>query len=510
MKETINKSEKFHTIINICTGIVVLIFNLGVSFFVSPHIVKNLGEEANGFTQLANNFVTYASLITVAFNSMAGRFISVCYHKNDMEGVQRYYSSTMICNLIIASVLAPIATIIVLNLQRIIVIENADVLDVKILFASVFANFFISLLTSIFSISMFVKNALFIQNLLSLIRSVLNACALLVLFTIFPPKVFFVSMVGVVWTVLFSIVNFIIHNKLMPDLKISRKYFSKESVKNMVASGVWNTINQCGNLLMTGLDLIVTNLLVSPSAMGVLAVAKTVPTAITGLASTLNTNLAPSLTIAWAKDDNERLLKALKSGMKISCVIVSIPLMVFCAHGVEFYKLWMPSLDAKQLTLLSFLSCMALVPWAGPQVMNNIFSATNRLKVNTITFCGAGLLNVLIVFILLKYTKLELIAIAGTSSVITIIRCLTIVAPYIAHLLNVKWYTFYKDVLISLLCCGINYGISKGIALLFNADSWSVLFLAVLVSCILTFAIDFFVILSKKERDMLLKRILRK
>lgn len=510
MNENKVKSDKFHTAVNICTGIIVLIFNLGVSFFVSPYIVKSLGEEANGFTQLANNFVTYASLITVAFNSMAGRFISVCYHKNDIEGVNKYFSSTMICNLIITAIFAPIATVIVWRLQNIIVIENANVMDVKILFACVFINFFISLDASVYNIAMFVKNELFIQNICSLIKSILNACVLLVIFALFPPKIYFISVVAIVWTILLAIANYIIHNRLMPELKINRRYFSLKAIKSMLASGIWNTVNQCGHLLMTGLDLIVTDLFVSPSAMGMLAVAKTVPTAITSLASTLNTNLAPSLTRAWAEENHENLMKTIKSGMKISCVIVSIPLMVFCAHGVEFYKLWMPSLDAKQLTLLSFLSCMALVPWAGPQVLNNIFSATNRLKVNTITFCGAGLLNVLIVFILLKYTKLELIAIAGTSSVITIIRCLTIVAPYIAHLLNVKWYTFYKDVLISLLCCGINYGVSKGIALLFNADSWSILFLAVLVSCILTFAIDFFVILSKKERDMLLKRILRK
>lgn len=510
MKEVTAKSEKIHTVINIFTGIIVLIFNLGVSFFVSPYIVKNLGEEANGFTQLANNFVTYASLITVAFNSMAGRFISVCYHKDDMDGVNRYYSSTMICNLIISAVLLPVAIFVVWKLQNIIAIENADITDVKILFTCVFANFFISLITSVYNISMFVKNELFIQNICTLIKSIMNALVLFVLFAVFPPKIYFVSLVAVVWTVLLALAYYIIHNKLMPNLKISRRNFSKEAVKNMVSSGIWNTVNQCGHLLMTGLDLIVTDLLVSPSAMGVLAIAKTVPSAITSLASTLNTNLSPSLTIDWAKGDNEKLLGSLRSGMKISCVIVSVPLMVFCAHGVEFYSLWMPTLDPKQLTLLSFLTCMALVPWAGPQVLNNVYSATNKLKVNTITFCGAGMLNVALVFILLKYTNLELIAIAGTSSVITIIRCLTVTAPYVAYLLKLKWYTFYKDVLISVVCCAVNYAVAKGIGMLVHADSWLKLFGAVAVSCIFTFALDFFLVLSNKERAIIIKRLKRK
>ncbi len=39
-------------------------------------------------------------------------------------------------------------------------------------------------------------------------------------------------------------------------------------------SGIWNSVNQCGHLLLTGLDLLLSNLFVSPYAMGVVAVSK--------------------------------------------------------------------------------------------------------------------------------------------------------------------------------------------------------------------------------------------
>ncbi len=510
LKEQINQSQKLQITINVFTGILVLIFNMGVSFFVSPYIVKTLGEEANGFTQLANNFVTYASLITIAFNSMAGRFIAVCYHKGDIEGVNKYYSSTMICNLMITLILLPVAIFVVLYLENIIKIVSADVFDVKVLFSCVFINFFISLLTSIYGISMFVKNALYIQNIISLIRSVLNAALLIILFYIFPPRIFFVSMIGVALSIVFTCVNVFIHKSLMPNIHIRKQYFSIEAVKRMVSSGIWNTINQCGNLLMTGLDLIVTNLLVSPASMGVLAVAKTVPTAITNLASTLNSNLAPSLTINWAKGNRAVLLRTLRSGMKLSSVIVSIPLMVFCAFGVEFYSLWMPTLDAKQLTLLSFLTCMALVPWAGPQALNNIFTATNKLKVNSVTFCISGLLNVVVVFLLLKYTDLGIYAVAGTSSVIQIIRCVTVTAPYIAHLMELKWYTFYRDALLSTFCCLLNYIISRAVGMVIGANNWGILVLDVALSVIISFGVDLIVVLNKEERAQLRAKIIKR
>lgn len=73
------------TLFNLVTGIVNVLLTFSVGFFLSPFIVSKLGAEANGFTQLASNFVVYATLITTAFNSMAGRFVSVCFHRGEID-----------------------------------------------------------------------------------------------------------------------------------------------------------------------------------------------------------------------------------------------------------------------------------------------------------------------------------------------------------------------------------------------------------------------------------------
>ena len=89
-----NDQTKLINTINIITGIATMIIQLMVSFFLSPFIVENIGEAANGFTQLANNIVSYATLISLAFNSMASRFISVNFHKGNNEKVKRYFTAT--------------------------------------------------------------------------------------------------------------------------------------------------------------------------------------------------------------------------------------------------------------------------------------------------------------------------------------------------------------------------------------------------------------------------------
>ena len=63
--------------INIIASLVAFFVQFGISFFLSPYIVSRLGEEAYGFINLSNNFVSYASLLAVAVNSMASPITSI-------------------------------------------------------------------------------------------------------------------------------------------------------------------------------------------------------------------------------------------------------------------------------------------------------------------------------------------------------------------------------------------------------------------------------------------------
>ena len=501
------KNEKWQTMFNLVSGILAMAVNLGIQFFLSGYIVENLGEEANGFTQLANNFVSYATLITLAFNSMASRFMAIQYHQGKKEKVKVYYSSVLICNFLLCVGLIPIAIGIVRNLERLIVIEQANLLDVKILFGCVFLNFFASLLVSVASMSMFVTNTVYYQNLIQLLRYVLNGILLLCAFSFCPPKIYYVSFIAMILTVASYPVFRVIQSKLMPELKFCIRDFKGYAVQEMFASGIWNTVNQCGHMLMTGLDLLLANLFISPASMGLLSVAKTIPNAIINLAGILNTNFAPAVTINWARGEKDVTLRQLRSSMKISSVLVSISIMTFISYGVQFYSLWMPTLDAKKLTILSFLTCMAFIPWAGTQALYNVFTAAKRLKVNSIAFTVTGVINVAVVYGCLKYTQMGVFAIAGTSSVLTVIRNLIITAPYIAKLLGLKWYEFYRDVWTSLACCMINLAASFLVKCIYMPHSWISLVFCVFGTCLITFTADLFFILDKDERAKLKEKL---
>ena len=73
--------DKKQFIINLAASLVNFAVNMGIGFAITPFIVSRVGAEAYGFAGLANTMVGYATLFTIALNSVAGRFITVAYHQ---------------------------------------------------------------------------------------------------------------------------------------------------------------------------------------------------------------------------------------------------------------------------------------------------------------------------------------------------------------------------------------------------------------------------------------------
>lgn len=79
--------------INIVATCISFIVSFGISFFLTPFIVKSLGAAAYGFVGLTNTIISYTELVTVALNALAGRFITIEYVRGRIDNANKYFSS---------------------------------------------------------------------------------------------------------------------------------------------------------------------------------------------------------------------------------------------------------------------------------------------------------------------------------------------------------------------------------------------------------------------------------
>ena len=96
--------------------------------------------DAYGFFHTANTFFSYATILTFAVNSMAGRFIAIAYHQGDLKKAQGYFNTVLVADMIIAVALFIVSIFAVLYLDRMINIPLHLVRDVKWMFFLIFSS----------------------------------------------------------------------------------------------------------------------------------------------------------------------------------------------------------------------------------------------------------------------------------------------------------------------------------------------------------------------------------
>lgn len=217
-----------------------------VSFFLTPFITNMLGTEAYGFVTLSKNFVSYAVIISTALDSYATRYIAMEYHKRDFDKANSYVSSAFYGDTVIASIILAVGVIFVLFMERFLNVSPELLVSVKLLFLLVFVNFFFTTIKTVFNSTAYIKNRLDITGFVRVIGYVVEIILYLVIFKLFPPRVWYVGIVMLVVTAINFLAAIWMFHNMTPELKVERKLFSMDAVKKLVGDGIWNSINSLG------------------------------------------------------------------------------------------------------------------------------------------------------------------------------------------------------------------------------------------------------------------------
>lgn len=502
--------ERRQDYINLIASIISFCINIGINFLLTPFIVKKLGNVAYGYIGLSINFISYATVITIALNSVASRFVTISLHKKDEIGANIYFNSVLIANIITAIILSIISVITVINIERILIIPEYLVNDVKVTFALVFANFIITVITAVFSISIFVKNRIDLLSIITLKANFIRVVLLILLFYFLKAKLFYIGISGLVMTLYGVLFNIKYTKKLLPKIKIKFKSFKLKAVTELFSLGVWNSVNNLSQILLTGLDLWIANLMIGSQAMGILSIAKSLPNIIVSFLETIASTYSPKFTILYAEGKLDELVNEIKLSIRTLGLIITVPLSGFIVFGIDFYKLWLPTLSYEEILEIQILSILTLGPIFISAFIYSLYSVniiTNKLKIPTLLTLGISIISTIGVFIILKTTNLGVYSIAGVSSMLLILRVVFFEPVYAARSLRIRLTTFYPPMLKGILSFIIITIIFLGVKNVVIINSWKIFALVVGILGTSGYIINFFIVLKKKERLNLIRRM---
>ena len=486
--------------INVLANIVSFIVGFGISFLLTRFIVQSLGKEAYGFIGLSNNFVSYITIITSALNAMASRFISIKLFEDDQVGAQRYFSSVIFSNVILAAILAIPMLIFTLFIDKAIHIPADLIEDVKILWIIISIDFLFSLCTNIYSVAIFVKNKLYLNSLRTIVAQLLKTAVLLVCFICFPLHVWYIALANTFATVYVFFYNIKYTRKFLPDIHIRINSFRFKAVKEILASGIWNSLNNLNAVLLQGLDLLIANLFINEAAMGLLAIIRTVPGYFSQLFGLFSPSFQPKMFKLYAEKNEVELAQYINRCNKLVICFISIPIAGFIVFCDVFFRLWLPSENSVLMRKLSILTMAAVFSDTYTGVLFSVYIVTNKLKTASLINFITGVINVVFVFLALKFTDYGIYAIAGVSSLVTMIKSLSFNPLYSARCLGTKWNTFYGNILRGTMSLIIIFLIASIIKSVWDIQTWGMLVIAALVTAGLGGVINMFILFNAEER----------
>lgn len=481
-----------------------------VSFFLTPLITNALGAEAYGFVTLSKNFVSYAVIISTALDSYATRFIAIEYHKKQFDKANSYVSSAFFGDAVIATAILAVGMLFVFFIDSFINVPPELLGSVKLLFSLVFVNFFFTTIETVFNSTAFIKNRLDRSNFVRAIGYAVEIIIYLVIFKFCSPHVWCVGIVMLAVTAINFIAAIWMFRSMTPELRVERKLCSMDAVKKLIGNGIWNSINSLGVTLNSGLDLLITNLLLSNLQMGQIAITKTIASIFSSLEAMLCQPFQPLLLKSYSEDNKEKLLDELRMSINISGFFSALAFAGFFSLGHQFYKLWIPNQDVNLLYTLTVITILAYVTEGPVHPLYYVYTLTVKNKVPCIITLLGGVLNVVGMFVLVRYTNMGIYSIVITTTVITTITSMITNPPYMAHCLKVKWYTFYPILLTniggSLFMTALFYLITK----LWTPTSWLGLIVLACLLSILGFVFYLVCIFSSEERSYLVRMAKRK
>ena len=495
---------------NLIANIFSFLFTFLLGFFLTPYIVKTLGADAYGFVSLADNIVNYMSLATVALNSMAARFVAIKVHQGNLNEANRYFSSVFFANIITSVLLLIPSTLIIIFLENLINIPNNLITDVKILLTLVFFNFFISLITSIFNVTVLIKNKLYLSSLRGIEGAILRCLILILLFSLLPAKIYYLSIAAFIMLLYLVGWNIYYLRNMLPEIEIGKKSFDFCAIKELVSAGIWNLVNRLYEILAIGVDLLLVNLFINATQMGILSISATIPSLIISVLCTLSSVFAPEIIRAYARNNFTEMTRQIMQSIKLLSIFSSIPLGGFIAYGDIFYALWMPTQNSAELYILSILKILGLIFSASTTSIYELFTITNKLKLKSIVNLVTSSISIIITLLILNITDLGIYAVAGISSILGVLQYLIFTLPYAAKCIEQKWYIFFYPTIRSILCILVVFFICNLFRNLCLINTWYDLVFFSIISGLISFTINITFILSKSEKEYLFNSLRNK
>ncbi len=458
--------------INMIANILSYSSNLVISFVLTPFLINSLGKDVYSFYPLANNFVSYLSIITSALNTMASRYITIEITKGNLTETNKFYSSVLASNVVISAMIMIPMAFIIMFLDSFLHIPINSLAAIRTMFILVFASAIVNIVGSIFGIATFAKNRIDLRSINEVVCAMLRLGLYVLFYTLFQASIIYIGVITFTVTAVGILIQFCYTRWLLPEVRLNINDVSFKHTLRLLSSTSWNIVFSLGNMMLSGMTLLLMNMLYSANESGSLSIVQTVPTFINGVISLLVGIFFPVITVLYAKNDKEGVIQQVQIAQKIIATVGCATIAVFSGLATEFFSLWVPKENAIELSILSMVTIFPHLFIACTWILSNLNIAMNKVKIPAIFTLAIGAINVLLALVVKKIFDMPFITIQVVSTMLQVIWAGVFLPLYASSEMGVSRTIFFEPLLKALGASGICLVLTCYVKKIVLINSW--------------------------------------
>lgn len=484
-----------------------MLFGMLVSLYTSRVVLQALGVEDYGIYNVVGGFVAMFSLISGALSHSAGRFLTFELGRGNMDGVKRYFSTSLLIHIALAFIILIVSETIgmwFLN-NRMVIPENRLSAANWVFHASVF-SFMISLFSVPYNASIVSHERMNVFAYIGVVDIILRL--FVVLFIAYSPFNFDRLIIYAILLVLVScLIQTIYVLYCRNHFEECRLNFVFDSVcwKKMWAFTGWNFVGGTALVLKDQGVNILLNLFFDPIVNTARGLSSTVSTAVCSFSGNFMTALNPQITKSYAAGDNEYMFKLIERGTRFSFYILLIIALPVLLETNFILSLWLNNYPEYTVIFVRLVLIQAMI-----DILSNTIvtaqAATGKIRNYQIAVGGMLLMN-----FPLSYLCLKLGGQPESTMFVAIfvsICCLLIRLIILRRNIQLSLIWFFKEICCNVLAVTV-VSILIPFVLYFSMSGGWLKFLVVTVFCLISsVASALFIGCSHSERQFIGERIL--
>ena len=490
-----------------------------VALFLSPFVVSALGGLHYGLWTLLVSLTGYYGLLDLGVRSAVGQYVTRYWARDDMVGVSRTFSTSMVllCGVAFVGILVTLGltwylpSFLEANNTGETALEPAalEVLihDARIAMMICGGGIALGIPMALWATATYAQERFDISNAVGIAERLILAA--LIVWTLQEGHgVIGLAAVTVGTQFLASTARMIIAYKLMPGLSVSIRNFAKESVRELWNYGIFNFMVNAADRVVLYMDAIVVTTFIGLAAVTPYEIgAKLIPYFMS-LVLAITWTMTPYATACDARGDMDALRRLLLKGTRGSLFIASVICAGLLLAGDEFLLIWM---DPQFLDEGTSYAIMAVLAWAtlaraSTSCGRQILFGMRRMKLlASLAFAEAGL-NIGLSIVLVQHYGL--IGVAWGTLISIVVAYVITQNVFIVRLTGVSGHHYLWQILRATVpVIGSMYLVSLWTDTWLVVNSWSWFGVEVLLLMVPVIPIGYLLVMNEDEREIIKRRL---